>query len=87
MQPLSAPIPEDLPTGGSTSPPPRPSESNVPAGVETAVESRFVDYTLATPWEHLVADIEKTIKLWTATSQEGQCPGIVYYFNKYVIYP
>jgi hypothetical protein len=41
-----------------------PTGSNSIAGVETNVESRFVDYTLATPWEQLCADIERSIKAW-----------------------
>lgn len=39
-------------------------EPNKPviAGVEENVHSRFVDYTKATPWEHLISDIERGIK-------------------------
>lgn len=33
-------------------------------GVEENVASRFVDYTMATPYERLIADIERTIKSW-----------------------
>lgn len=34
------------------------------SGVEENVNSRFIDYTKATPWEHLIADIEKAIRLF-----------------------
>jgi hypothetical protein len=37
---------------------------NAVRGVETNAESRFVDYTMATPWEQLVAEIERAIKGW-----------------------
>lgn len=35
------------------------------ADVEVNVDSRFIDFSLVTPWEHLVAELEKAIKLWS----------------------
>ena len=46
-------------------------------GVETNVESRFVDYTLATPWEQLCADIERAIKAWGLTPAHSSVGAIV----------
>ena len=45
-------------------PPIEEQESLTPvvAGVEENVNSRFIDYTKATPWEHLISDIERSIK-------------------------
>ena len=40
------------------------------ADVEVNADSRFIDFSLATPWEHLVADLEKAIKSWT--KQKGK---------------
>lgn len=40
-------------------------EDEVIADFEVNVDSRFIDFSLATPWEHLVADLEKAIKNWT----------------------
>ncbi len=40
------------------------------SGVEENVNSRFVDYTKATPWEHLIADIEKGIRTWCGRKGE-----------------
>jgi hypothetical protein len=40
------------------------------AGVEENSQSRFIDYTFATPWESLVSDLEHAIKRWI-------CPGSV----------
>lgn len=34
------------------------------ADVEVNADSRFIDFSLVTPWEHLVADIEKALKTW-----------------------
>ena len=38
--------------------------SGVLGGVEKEAHSRFVDYTSATPWEELAADIEHTLTKW-----------------------
>lgn len=37
----------------------------VVADVEVNVDSRFIDFSLATPWEQLVADLERAVKAWT----------------------
>lgn len=42
------------------------------AEVEENADSRFIDFSLATPWEHLVADLERAIKAWTR--QRGSYP-------------
>ena len=34
------------------------------ADVEVNVNSRFIDFSLVTPWEHLVADLERAVKAW-----------------------
>ena len=55
---------EQQPTDDTSQPdiaepvPPKPTV----AGVEENVNSRFIDYTKATPWEHLISDIERGIK-------------------------
>lgn len=41
-------------------------------GVEENVNSRFIDYTKATPWEYLVADIEKQIRTWVGNLKEEE---------------
>jgi hypothetical protein len=40
------------------------SEPKTPVvvGVEENVNSRFVDFSKVTPWEHLISDIERGIK-------------------------
>lgn len=38
--------------------------------MEANANSRFVDYTMATPWEELVADIERCLTLWRKCSNE-----------------
>lgn len=38
-------------------------------GVEENEASRFVDYTVATPWEGFVAQIEQTLKSWHAKAE------------------
>jgi hypothetical protein len=40
-------------------------------GVEENVNSRFIDYTKATPWEYLVADIEKNIRTWIISKKDS----------------
>jgi hypothetical protein len=42
------------------------------SGVEENVNSRFIDYTKATPWEYLVADIEKNIRTWIMSKKENE---------------
>jgi len=36
----------------------------VVAGVEENVNSRFIDYSIATPWEDLIASIERVLRSW-----------------------
>jgi hypothetical protein len=40
-------------------------DEDVVADVEENLDSRFIDFSLATPWEHLVAALEAAIKAWT----------------------
>ena len=51
-------------------------------GVEENEASRFVDYTVATPWEAFVAEIEQTLKAWHAKA-EGLCTSLLTCHYKY----
>jgi hypothetical protein len=55
-------VTEDTTTGNEN--PPASECIDKVEGVEENVASRFVDYTMATPYERLIADIERTIKSW-----------------------
>lgn len=47
-------------------------DTTVPHGVEKNVESRFVDYTFATPYENLVADLENALKNYLKERERGR---------------
>lgn len=40
------------------------------SGVEENVNSRFIDYTKATPWEYLIADLEKGIRTFLSLKND-----------------
>lgn len=51
------------------------SSANKVSGVETNEFSRFVDHTLATPWETLISDIEKAIRSMQQRKQVSATTG------------
>ena len=51
----------------------RSSKRMATEGVEKEAHSRFVDYTTATPWEELVADIERLLTRWHKRAVGDQC--------------
>jgi hypothetical protein len=63
--------------GGAQAAAEEEEEEEEDGDVEANEDSRFIDFSMATAWEHLVADLEKAIKLWTR--QKGACVACVLY--------